>query len=205
MECASEGLFGGPPRVLSIVFDPTDCNIVWAGVEADGIRRSTDGGDTWTRVGERVIDLDIHGLPVSAGSPSEVFVSTEWELYRSIDTGETWTAVGAKETFPIPYCRGIAVKADDPNVIFIGNGDSDIGQTGTVQRSIDRGVTWETMPLPVEPNSPIGYFATNPADPDLILCHSAYGEVFVSNNAGNSWSKIRREFSEIRAIAWTPN
>jgi hypothetical protein len=29
--------------------------------------------------------------------------------------------------------------------------------------------------------------------------------VFVSEDAGDSWSKARREFSEIRALAWVPN
>jgi hypothetical protein len=29
--------------------------------------------------------------------------------------------------------------------------------------------------------------------------------MFASEDAGDSWVKLRREFSEIRALAWTPN
>jgi len=61
------------------------------------------------------------------------------------------------------------------------------------------------LPLPVEPNSPIWSFATHPADPGRILACSHYGEVFASRDAGDSWVKLRREFSEIRALTWTPN
>ena len=67
VEFAPEGLFGGAPRVLAVAVDPTDSSMVWAGVEADGVRLSTDGGETWKRVGDRQIDSDIHGIAISPG------------------------------------------------------------------------------------------------------------------------------------------
>ena len=100
---------------------------------------------------------------------------------------------------------GIAVKADDPDVLFVANGDAAAGETGTVQRSKNRGHTWETLRLPVVPNTPMWTFAMHAADPNLVLTCSHYGQVFVSEDAGDSWSKVRREFSEIRALAWVPN
>lgn len=38
----------------------------------------------------------------------------------------------------------------------------------------------------------------------MILCSSHCGQVFVSENAGESWAKIAQETSESRALAWTP-
>ncbi len=55
-----------------------------------------------------------------------------------------------------------------------------------------------------EPNSPI-WGSQHPADPGLIIACSHYGELYKSENAGDSWSKIGREFTEIRAVSWTPN
>ena len=43
------------------------------------------------------------------------------------------------------------------------------------------------------------------ADPNQVFCCSHYGQVFLSPDGGDSWSKIRREFSEIRALTWVPN
>jgi hypothetical protein len=43
------------------------------------------------------------------------------------------------------------------------------------------------------------------ADPNLMLTCSHYGQGFVSDDAGDSWRKISREFSEIRALAWVPS
>jgi hypothetical protein len=61
------------------------------------------------------------------------------------------------------------------------------------------------LSLPAEPNSPIWNFATHAADPGLIVACSHYGELFASDNAGDSWKKLRREFTEIRALSWVPN
>ena len=90
-------------------------------------------------------------------------------------------------------------------MLFVATGDGALGSTGAIQRSKDGGHSWQMLPLPVEPNSPIWSFATHRANSDRILACSHYGEVFASRNGGDSWVKLQREFSEIRALAWTPN
>lgn len=194
------------PRVLTMAVDPSDPRKIWAGAEVDGVRRSIDGGETWTRV-ESLEEPDIHFIAVSPGSngnPSKVITSTAPEVYLSTDVGESWSTVGARENFPMTFCRGLAVKPDDPNTVFIGNGNSFIGDDGTILRSRDRGETWENLNVP-KPNSPMWVFAVNAADPDLIISNSHYGEIFVSEDTGDNWNKLDREFSEIRSLAWTPN
>jgi photosystem II stability/assembly factor-like uncharacterized protein len=107
--------------------------------------------------------------------------------------------------FPYAYSRAIAVKADNPDVIFVGHGNTASPTIGSVQRSTDGGKTWETLPLPAEPNSYIICLATHPADPNLVLASSLYGQLFCSHDGGDSWQKIRQEFSEVRALAWMPS
>ncbi len=204
-EFTEEGVFGGPARVLQMVVDASDHQIVWAGVEADGIRLSTDGGDSWNDVSAGLTDLDIHGLAISSGTPNTVFASADLEIFSTQDSGQTWKALGVKERFVPANCRQIAVKTDDPNVIFAALGGDDNSVNGVVQRSKDRGQTWEALTFPVPPNTPIWNFAVNAADPDLIVCSTHYGQVFVSEDGGDAWHKVRQEFSEIRALAWTPN
>ena len=204
-EFTEEGVFGGPARVLQMVVDASDHQTVWAGVEADGIRLSTDGGDSWSDVSTGLTDLDIHGLAISQGTPNAVFASADLEIFSTQDSGQTWKAIGVKERFVPANCRQIAVKADDPNVIFVALGGDDNSVNGVVQRSKDRGQTWEALTFPVPPNTPIWNFAMNAADPELIVCSTHYGQVFVSEDGGDAWHKVRQEFSEIRALAWTPN
>ncbi len=47
--------------------------------------------------------------------------------------------------------------------------------------------------------------ATHPADANRILAFSLFGEVYISEDAGESWHKIAREFGEIRTAVWVPN
>ena len=39
----------------------------------------------------------------------------------------------------------------------------------------------------------------------LVLASSLYGQLFCSHDGGDSWQKVRQEFSEVRALAWMPS
>ena len=195
----------GTPFVTSVMVDPDDHRLVWAGVEIDGVFRSQDGGETWTHVETGLYDPDIHAMTIAATHPKRVFASTAREMFTSVDTGETWQPLGVKAKWPLPYARGMAVKADDPAVLFAGCGETTTGETGHVLRSTDVGQTWEMLSLPVPPNATIWGLATHAANANRILAFSLFGEVYISEDAGDSWRKVAREFGEIRAAAWLPN
>jgi photosystem II stability/assembly factor-like uncharacterized protein len=195
----------GTPLVTSVMVDPHDHRTVWAGVEIDGVFRSLDGGETWTHVEAGLYDPDIHAMAIAATKPTCVFASTAREMFASVDVGETWKPLGVKAKWPLPYARGIAVKADDPGVLFAGCGETTTGEKGYVLRSTDMGATWEMLKLPTLANSTLWGLATHPADANRILAFSLFGEVYISDDAGDSWSKTAREFGEIRAAAWLPN
>ena len=193
------------PRVTALVVDPEDHHTVWLGVEVDGVHRSLDGGDTWTAIGGGLDDPDIHGLAISRGQPKTVLASTPREVFASQDTGESWHRLGVMQQFPYSYTRPIVVKEDNPQVMFVGHGQIASPTIGCVERSEDGGKTWETLPLPGEPNSYILCFATHPSDPNLVLASSIFGQLFYSGDGGGSWQKIRQEFPEVRSLAWVPN
>ena len=193
------------PRVTALEVDPANSNVVWAGVEVDGVRRSLDGGDSWTRINGGLNDPDIHGMTVSVGGSTTVFTSTPGEVFASTDTGESWQGLGVRDSFPLRYCRGITVKADDPDTLLVATGDSPFGVTGAIQRSTDRGKNWEFLTLPQEPNTPMWAFATHASDADFILCCSHYGQIYATADGGDWWVKLPREFSEVRGLAWMPN
>ena len=195
----------GSTRVTAMMVDPVDSGTVYAGVEIDGVYRSRDGGDTWVHVDSGIANPDIHGMAIGLGEQKTILVSTPREIFASQDEGETFQSLAATSSFPMPYCRWVAVKADDPQVLFAANGDAAIGNTGTIQRSTDGGQSWETRPLPVEPNSPVWNFATHASDPNLVLANSVYGELYRSTDGGDIWEKLKKEFTEVRALAWTPN
>ena len=193
----------GTAFVTRVLVDPDD-NTVWVGVEIDGVFRSRDGGDTWTKVVNGLHDLDVHDMALARTRPRRVYTSTNGEVFWSDDEGERWTPIGVKTRWPLPYSRGIAVKPDDPRVVFAGCGQTTTGEAGEVLRSDDGGQSWRSLPLPTRPNATMWGLATHPADAGRIVAFSLFGEVYVSEDAGESWRKIAREFGEIRAAAWLP-
>jgi hypothetical protein len=101
-------------------------------------------------------------------------------------------------TVRFPRVLSMAVDPTDHRIVWAGV------EVDGVRRSLDGGDTWETTGAAVTPGKiglQLNTFATHSADPDLVLTCSHYGQVFISNDAGDSWRKVRREFSEIRG--WT--
>jgi photosystem II stability/assembly factor-like uncharacterized protein len=201
----------GPPRVTNLVIDPRDSRWIWAGVELGGVFCSRDRGDNWThlqQLGPKVSSTDVHGVAISPGSPAKVLVTTPDGIWISSNNGESW----ALHVFPkfaesdrVSYCRAVAVKPEDPDVLLVANGNDVPGDAGAIQMSCDGGRSWRRADLPVEPNSTMYWIAVNPALPNVIITNSMFGYLYVSCDGGGSWNKLRREFSEIRALACMPN
>ena len=204
VEIAEECPAVGVPRVTGIAIDPDNRRNIWVGLEVDGVRRSTDGGDTWVKLNGGIPNPDVHSVAVAAGPPNTVVVVVNNDVYTSDDDGTTWKAVGIREVFPFTYPRGIMVQPGNPNVIFLTIGDSTPGRTGTVMRSKDTGKTWEELPLPVEPNTAMWVVNAQPFDPKVVFAGSRYGYLYRSEDGGDSWTKLWREFSEISSVLWIP-
>ena len=131
----------GTPRPTGITIDPTDHRSIWVSVEVDGLRRSTDGGDTWTRVSGGGLDYpDLHGVTIVPSSPKAVIATTEYDVLVSEDMGESWRNIRCDGShFPLPYTRTVVLKEGDPSVMFAAIGDQSIGSAGAVSRSLDGG------------------------------------------------------------------
>ena len=209
MEIAENCPDVGIPRFTGIAVDPVDHRNLWVGLEVEGARHSTNGAESWARVNGQITNPDIHNVLVIAGPPKKVIIVVNDEVWSSTDDGATWEAAEAQSTFPSlgsdnrgrrNYPRGIAAKPDDSKVLFLTLGDTTPGVTGTVMRSKDAGKTWENLSLPVPPNSAMWTVSIPAAEPNLVFAASRFGYLYRSEDGGDSWAKIGREFSEVSAI-----
>lgn len=204
VDIAAECLNVGIPRPTGIAIDPTDHRQVWVGLEVDGVRHSADGGETWSRVNGQIANQDVHNVLVVAGPPTTVFIVVNDDVWRSTDGGKTWLPARAREVFPWHYPRGIAVKPDAPKTVFVTLGDSTPGRVGTVMRSRDAGATWQDLGLPVQPNSAVWTVSVAASAPETVFAASRYGYLYRSDDGGDSWRKLWREFGEVSSILWVP-
>jgi photosystem II stability/assembly factor-like uncharacterized protein len=130
--------------------------------------------------------------------------ATNNDLNLSDDDGRTWRPLEVGRFMPWSYCRALGQKCGVPEVLFLGNGDFPPGSEGAIGRSTDAGESWQAAALPGRANSTVWNFATHPADPELVYAASVSGQVFRSTDGGARWEKLKREFGEVRALAWAP-
>jgi photosystem II stability/assembly factor-like uncharacterized protein len=194
-------------RVTCLAVDDTNPDVLWAGVEIDGVHRSRDGGRTWRPVGAGLSSRDIHALAVVSardGRTRWLLAATNNDLNRSDDGGVTWTPLRIAEQLPWGYCRALAQPLGSPETVLVGVGDGPPGGVGGVGLSTDGGATWRPAALPGPANSTVWNFAVHRSDPALIYAASVSGELYRSSDAGATWVKLPREFGEVRALAWAP-
>ena len=132
----------GTPFVTALAVDPDDHRIVWAGVEIDGVFRSMDGGDTWTHLTAGMYDPDVHDMTIVGTRPKRLFVGPH-AMCSSVTIWRHLAGPGYQGQLAARYARDLAIKADDPRVLFAGCGQTTTGECGYVLRTTDFGQRWE--------------------------------------------------------------
>ncbi|MDE3166323.1 MAG: hypothetical protein KGN36_10990, partial [Acidobacteriota bacterium] len=169
-----------------------------SGAREGGIYKSTDGGDTWTKLGGG-LPSDLFGrsnVALSAAMPNRVYALIEARpgsgLYRSEDSGATWALVNSSAnliTRPFYYTT-LGVDPNDPNLLFIGD-------EGWFQ-SVDAGKTFHPSPAPHGDHHDIWI---NPRD-SRIMIQSNDGGANVSLDGGRTWStQANQPTAEIYQVA----
>ena len=192
----------GKPRVTQILFDPIDKDTLWAGVEIDGVHRSTDRGRTWKKVGQGINSEDIHGVAVVKNGGKLVYATTNRGLNVSRDNGETFSFQELDS--PWQYTRTIKARADSDQTVFLTNGNGPPGSAGRLMVSRNHGGSWRDAGLPGKTNSTPWCIATHASDPDQIYVSTNLGQLYRSADRGQSWTKLERELGEIRSTIWLP-
>ncbi|MGY9072906.1 MAG: WD40/YVTN/BNR-like repeat-containing protein [Acidimicrobiales bacterium] len=202
----------GVARTTNVVVDPAKSDVVWASVEIGGLHRSDDGGDSWASLGQlggSEFHNDVHGFAMrdAGDGTTELLVTSPFGLARSGDSGATWNwhefAAFPGSKFEFAYSRCVRAPWNDGTVI-VCVGDYIPGRVGALEISRDGGETWRRAELPVPPNSTMYWIATHDELPGVIVATSVFGQVYVSSDHGDSWSKLDREVSQIRGAYITP-
>lgn len=168
-------------KVNSVRFDPTDPNVMMAGIEggtpsftsladqhfAGGLYRSTDGGENWTAI---AIDANdgrngFWHLKVRDTSPATFItfgmnyetLSENHGFLRSADAGRTWTKFASE--FAGLLISNFDVSTDGTTLYFNAR------DSFAIQVSTDSGATWKE----VSHHSANGPIAVSPSDPQLVL------------------------------------
>ncbi|MBX2827547.1 MAG: glycosyl hydrolase [Flavobacteriaceae bacterium] len=155
-----------------------------SGGKDSGMYKSTDGGDTWTKMKAGLPkDFGKSGISVSRANPERVFAVIEAEgkkggVYRSDDAGKKWKQVNSNRVNIARswYYMEIFADPQNENVVYVLN--------APVMKSIDGGKTFSNIPVPHGDNH---HLWINPHD-NTNLINSNDGGANISFNSGKSWS-----------------
>jgi len=161
------------PAVRSLAIDPNDASRLYAGTD-QGLYRSTDGGEAWTRVG--LMDRSITALAVDPADGSKVYAGTDAGVLRSSTYGLAWTATNLDPSIRV---RTLVFSLWDRSTLYAG---TDSG----IYRSPDGGGTWVYLGC----CSPVSAIAADYQYPLILYAGTLGSGLWRSTDGGQSWENL---------------
>ncbi|HWP85445.1 MAG TPA: hypothetical protein VNN17_09660, partial [Terriglobia bacterium] len=196
--------------VMDLAISPADSAIVYAAVgffsgsAENGVYRSTDGGETWTRLGGGLPPQASMGriaLALAPSSPNVLYAlianASDQKLnglFRSLDGGNAWSRMATLSEDVLTEAGAgqgafnlcLAVDPENPAVVYAGG--------VTLWRSSDFGGSWENLTaaarLPEDPHEII----FEPGNPNTLYLIGDLG-VWRSSDRGASFRSLNQSLA----------
>lgn len=189
----------GAIAVAALAVDPASPQVLYAGTTSGGVFRSTDGAATWTASSNGLGSADVRAVVVApASAPRTVWAATAAGVSISSDGGSTWSLAPG---FSRPV-RALAVDPATPSTLYAGT-DEPLSPGG-IFKSTDGGHTW------ISSGSGLGSIAilsiaVSPTATSTVFAGTQGAGVFVTRDAGVSWSPLGGSPATTQAIALDPS
>ncbi len=169
--------------VFSIIIDPHSPNVVYTSA-CSGIYKSTDAGMQFHK---------IQGIPTTArrtrvlkqdpSNPGTVYAGTTEGLYRTVDAGTKWTLMTPKDII----INDVYVDPKNSQHVLLATDRSGVLESQDEARSFtaaNHGFSErEVSAMVTDPQNPTTVYVG-------VLNDKRFGGVFVSKDAGQTWSQI---------------
>ena len=215
--------FGGgkdEPGIHSVCVDPRDSRHVTIAISCGGVWETTDGGDSWSVIGEglraefmppdqamKKSIQDAHRLAQCPSDPSVMWVQHHNGIFHSVDGSQTFREIdqAGPSTFGFAVC---AHPHDAQTAWFVPAVKDECrvpadGQL-VVTRTRNGGATFETLRsgLPQQDCYDIVFRHGLDVDStgDLLAMGSSTGGLWISENGGDHWQGISNTLPQIYAV-----
>jgi photosystem II stability/assembly factor-like uncharacterized protein len=203
----------------TVLLDPTDANRIYIAISAAGAFRSDDAGQTWKPINKGLRSLHIpdptaevghcvHRIAMNGARPNVLFMQKHWDVMRSDDAGENWHEISGD--LPTDFGFVIDVHAHEPDTVYVLPITSDglhYPPEGKlrVYRSRTGGNQWEPLSkgLPQSDcyvNVLRDAMAVDTLDACGVYFGTTGGQVYASNDAGDTWNAIVRDLPAVLSV-----
>jgi photosystem II stability/assembly factor-like uncharacterized protein len=209
----SEPRWSFPPRpwthhVRTIALHPSDPDSLAVGIELGGVMRSRDGGATWIDHNPEA-HSDAHQLLTHPLAPERLYEAAGQGIARSEDRGDTWRRLdGGLDRH---YAWAEAIDPVDPDLWYVSISRSPFGAhgggDGQARLLRSRGDGWAAVDEwgdePALRRMPYA-LSRLPGQPDRLLVGLRGGTLLLTEDAGESWSRLAVELSDVVDLAVAP-
>jgi len=178
-------------RVTEVAGIPGNKNIIYASFATGGFWKTTDAGENWMPLTDKLGTLSIGAFALAPSNPDIIYLGTGeanifraslpgMGAYKSTDGGKTWSSIGLTNTGTIAR---ILVHPTDPNTVFVAAGGNEWSYNNDrgVFKTTDGGKTWNRILGSDEKTGAVD-MVMDPTNPDLIIV--------------STWNRIRRRWSD---------
>lgn len=204
----------------TIVLDPLNPGRMFIAISAAGAFRSDDAGHSWRPITKGLhskyelpdpaaeVGHCVHRIAKHPLRPNVLFMQKHWDVLRSDNAGDSWHKVSGN--LPCDFGFPIAVHAHEPETIYVVPIKSDSEHYPPdaklrVYRSKTGGNEWEplTVGLPQSHcyvNILRGAMSVDSLDSCGVYFGTTGGQVYASNNSGDSWTAIARDLPPVLSV-----
>jgi len=195
--------FAATLSVSSIIVDPTNTNVLYAGtgegfynidaIRGAGIFKSIDGGLSWYALPSTSPSVNenwryVNRLTIKPDDPRVLLAATGGGIYRSTDSGVTWAQLSTTRTLDIRFhpTQSLRVLAglDDGYVMTSSDGGASFARVRVPPTASDGSRSWSRVEIAWSGASATAYASVSTApDPTSTI----EGRVYKSTDGGITW------------------
>ena len=177
------GPYGGQVTVLAV--DPQAPNNLYAAGNS-GVFKSTNGGTSWARASNGIIDPTVDALVIDPAQPNTLYAGSlqGGQLVKSTDSANSWTPSGPT------LVVALAINPKSPATIYASR-----QQTG-LSKSTDAGTNWTPIGVSTLPSFPtFTSIVVDPKTPSTLYAGEQSQGVFKSVDGGVTWAASNMGFT----------